>query len=89
MLIFSIPRQAAPGFMKGDPAPVKINGVPRQLTYDAEANAVKFTDDKGPQSRKVIGVSEEGDLVRFWCTGADGSGIVFAPNAPRGITADG
>src|SRR5262245_40186567 len=55
VLIFSIPRQAESGFAKGEPATVKVNGVPRQLTYDAAARTVNFTDDKGPQVRKVFG----------------------------------
>jgi len=88
MLIFNIPRQAEPGFLKGEPATVKVNGTPRQLTFDAATRTVHFTDDKGPQARKLFAAGEEGDLVRFYCAGADGGGIVFAPNAPRGLTAD-
>ena len=80
MLVFNLPEEQAPGFLHGEPATVKINGVPRELTFDAASNRVKFTDDEGPQARQVIGVSEDGPLVFFTCTAADGSGILIGPD---------
>ena len=88
MLMFSLPRQALPGFLMGKGITVRINGVPRLLTFDAVARIVHFTDSSGPQARKFLGAThtEEGDLVRIICAGADGSGTVVAPNAPGSIT---
>jgi hypothetical protein len=80
MLMFNLPKEKAPGFVHGEAVTVKINGVPRQLTFDAARNAVQFTDDEGPQSRQVIGVTEDGPLVFFTCTAADGSGILIGPD---------
>jgi hypothetical protein len=80
MLIFSLPKERAPGFLRGEPAIVKINGALREITFDAAAQVVRFVNDEGPQARKLIATTEEGDLVRFACTAADGSGIVIAPD---------
>jgi hypothetical protein len=80
MLIFSLPKEAVPGFLRGEPVTVKDDGVPRELTFDAASDEVRFINDQGPQARKLIATTEEGDLVRFACTAADGSGIVIAPD---------
>jgi hypothetical protein len=78
MLMFSLPRDIAPEFVNGKPVTVRINGVPRQLTFDKEARTVNYGDEEGPQCRKFLVVEEVGDLIRFTCAGADGSGIVLA-----------
>jgi hypothetical protein len=81
MLVFNLPKELAPRFvLHGGAVTVKINGVPRQLTFSREKEAVQFTDDEGPQSRKVIGVTEDGPLVFFTCTAADGSGVLIGPD---------
>jgi hypothetical protein len=74
--------------MKGQPVTARINGVARHLTFDAAAQTVNFTDNSGPQARKFIACSEEGDPAQFACASADGRGVVFAPNAPNGISAN-
>ena len=80
MLVFSLPKEAVPGFLRGEPITVKDGSVPRELTFDAAADEVRFLNDQGPQVRKLIATTEEGDFVRFACTAADGSGIVIAPD---------
>jgi hypothetical protein len=80
MLSFSLPKEAVPGFLRGEPVTVKDGDVPRELTFDAATDEVRFINEKGPQARKLIATTEEGDLVRFACTAADGSGIVITPD---------
>src|SRR5262249_34506678 len=87
MLFFHLPRAQEPGFVRGEPVTVRINGVPRLLKFDAVKKTVAYEDDEGPQVRKFIWCSDDGDLVRFSFAGADGSGVVIAPTAPWGITA--
>ena len=80
MLVFNLPKEAVPGFLRGEPVTLNDGSVPRALTFDAAADEVRFTNDEGPQARKLIATTEEGDFVRFACTAADGSGIVLAPD---------
>src|SRR5262245_46498119 len=49
MLLFSLPKEAVPAFLRGEPVTVKDDGVPRELTFDAAADEVRFINDEGPQ----------------------------------------
>jgi hypothetical protein len=71
MLIFTIPIVEFEAFGNGQPVEVRIDGVARQLT--CEEGVVCFTDDDGPQRRKVLDVKypEPGGLVQFFCGDQD------------------
>jgi hypothetical protein len=77
MLVFTLSKEMAERFLKGEAQTVKIDGAPRQLTYDAAASTVTYDNDDGRQVRKLLGRDEAGSVIRFACAGADGSGKVF------------
>ena len=87
MLMFTLPNEVVESFVLGKPETVRINGMPTELKLDWRTQQIQFVDEDGVrQARKVLIVSEEGNLSCFHCTGEDGSGQVVSPQPDGSVS---